>query len=234
MTEQIVISSRFNGPPASGNGGYTCGAVAAFLDFEAEVTLRVPPPLDTPMRVRRDDDGNVSVFDGERLVAEARPVRMELEAPSPPGFEEAEAVARPADPHPFPTCFVCGPAREPGDGLRVFAGTMPSRSIVAAPWVPAAGLAGDDGWVRPEFLWAAMDCPSWWAFDLLEPLRDVAMLGRMAARIAAPIRPGERCIVVTWPQGREGRKWQAGSALYGDDGSLRAAARVTWITLPRS
>ena len=43
----VVIDRRFNGPEHSSNGGYACGSVAAFIDGPAEVTLRVPPPLDT-------------------------------------------------------------------------------------------------------------------------------------------------------------------------------------------
>src|SRR3982750_648655 len=33
---QVVIDSRFNGPPDSANGGYTCGLVAAAIDGPAE------------------------------------------------------------------------------------------------------------------------------------------------------------------------------------------------------
>ena len=57
MTPSIVIQRGFRGPARSGNGGDTCGLVAGLLDADtAEVTLRLPPPLDTPLRVARADD----------------------------------------------------------------------------------------------------------------------------------------------------------------------------------
>lgn len=55
--DALVIDARFNGPVGSGNGGYTAGLVASRLaappGHTAQVTLRVPPPLDTPLRVTR-------------------------------------------------------------------------------------------------------------------------------------------------------------------------------------
>ena len=46
----MIVPGRFNGPPDSGNGGYTCGLVAGLLGEVAEVTLRLPPPLDRELR----------------------------------------------------------------------------------------------------------------------------------------------------------------------------------------
>src|SRR2546423_1845323 len=54
----LTIPSRFNGPAGVGNGGYVCGPIAAYVDGPATVTLRRPPPLDTPMEVERDGDGS--------------------------------------------------------------------------------------------------------------------------------------------------------------------------------
>jgi hypothetical protein len=45
----ITVPHRFRGPSDSGNGGYSCGVIAAHAGNPAEVTLRRPPPLDTPM-----------------------------------------------------------------------------------------------------------------------------------------------------------------------------------------
>src|SRR5450755_4067922 len=53
MTDSLVIPSRFCGPPGSGNGGYVCGRIAAYVDGPVTVTLRRPPPLATPMAVER-------------------------------------------------------------------------------------------------------------------------------------------------------------------------------------
>jgi hypothetical protein len=221
MSAEIVIERRFRGPTESGNGGYTCGLVAGFLDGPAEVTLRVPPPLDRALRVERDGDG-VRVLDDGTLVAEARPAPVDIEPLEPPSFEEAGGAALPEGDleSPFPECFVCGPHREPGDGLRIFAGPLHDR-VVAAPWVPAEPYTG------PEFVWAALDCPGAYACGFGD--RGVLVLGRLAARVEVLPRAGERCVVVAWPLGDEGRKAYAGTALYGEGGRLLGVARATWI-----
>ena len=73
MSEQVVIARRFNGPPDSAHGGYACAVAAQFLDWSAEVTLRRPPPLEQPLEVQRDDDGSVSLLEGDALVMQAEP-----------------------------------------------------------------------------------------------------------------------------------------------------------------
>jgi len=221
VSEHIVIDRRFRGPSESGNGGYTCGLVASFVDAPAEVTLRLPPPLDTPLRVERDD-GAVRVFDADRLVAEARPADVHVRPLDPPAFDVASRAALPEGDldSPFPQCFVCGPHREPGDGLRIFAGPLHD-GAVTAPWVPSGRYTG------PEFVWSALDCPGAYACGFGE--RGVLVLGRLAARVDALPRAGERCVVVGWPLGEEGRKAYAGTALYGGGGRLLGVARATWI-----
>ena len=70
MPESLTIPRRFNGPLESGQGGYVAGLVSGFLDGVAEVSLRRPVPLETPLELVREDDGSVGVVDGETLVAE--------------------------------------------------------------------------------------------------------------------------------------------------------------------
>jgi hypothetical protein len=53
----------------------------------------------------------------------------------------------------------------------------------------------------------------------------------MHGRVDALPDIGERCVVVSWPIGRDGRKGFAGTALFGDDGRLLGLARQTWIAL---
>jgi hypothetical protein len=215
--DELVIARRFRGPDDSGNGGYTCGVVAAAVGGgEVEVTLRSPPPLETPLAVGRDG----RVWAGDLLVAETRPSPVDLEPPTPVTWDDAVAAQSPDPGSPFPHCFVCGHAREPGDGLRVFAG--PARDgLVAAPWVPDASTVG------PEFVWAALDCPGAYATGV--PGRGTVVLGRLAARVDRVPGAGERCVAVGWPLGSDGRKHGAGTALFTAGGELLGLGRALWI-----
>jgi len=231
MGNAVIIARRFRGPPDSGNGGYTCGRVGALLGRTAEVTLRSPPPLDRPMDVERGE-GTVRLSEDGRLVAEARVAELDLVPPPAPTLDEAtKASARFPwrDEHPYPTCFVCGPKRAPGDGLCIYPGAVPGRDVAAAPFVPDASLADEQGLVRPEFVWAALDCPSWFGFGCFHTSDVRVLLGRLTARLDALPRAGDRCIAVGWSLGREGRKILAGSALYTEAGVLLAVGHATWI-----
>lgn len=233
MTGRVVIERRFRGPADSGNGGYSCGALAVFLpDGPAEVTLRLPPPLGRPLAVETAD-GTAAMRDGEALVAEARPVEgFELALPPPVDVEQAGA-ARKASPlhrrHPFPGCFVCGPERDVGDGLGIVCGPV-GPDVVAAPWEVSDGLADERGEVPLEIVWAALDCPGGLA-GMLVPEIGTCVLGRLSARIHRPVAPGTTCVAMGWPIEVEGRKMHAGSAIFSEQGEALAEARATWIEL---
>jgi hypothetical protein len=221
----LTIDPRFNGPPGSANGGYTCGLLADFVGGPTEVTLRRPPPLARPLELERED-GSVRLLDGGELVAEAAPAEVVVDPPEPVGAEEAErAAARYPGfrEHAFPTCFVCGPERREGDGLRIFAGPVPGRDVFAAPWVAPADVAA-------PLVWAALDCPG--AIAVGFPDRGETLLGRLAGRIDRVPQPGQQCIVLAWPLGEDGRKLYAGTALFSERGEPLAVARATWI-IPR-
>jgi hypothetical protein len=227
MTTQVTIGSRFCGPPGSGNGGYCAGLAAAGTQGAVEVTLRKPPPLDRPLRLERGDP--TLLRDGAGVVAEVRSTRLAFEVPPPPSLDAAEAMSRRFvgfARHAFPTCFVCGPARSRGDGLRIFPGSADGGGPVSAPWTPDRSLGGADGHVRPEFLWAALDCPGY--FAIASP-GETALLGRMAAEVDPQVAPGERCVVVAWAVSRMGRKLHAGTALYDGSGTLRGRSLQTWL-----
>src|SRR5688500_18642922 len=64
----ITIGRRYRGPLHSGNGGYSAGLLAQFVDGPAEVTLRLPPPLERPLRVV-EQEGRLWLLDGEAIVA---------------------------------------------------------------------------------------------------------------------------------------------------------------------
>lgn len=232
MSAAIVIDPRFRGPPESGNGGYVCGRVAVALDVPVAVRLLTPPPLSLPLELRpAAAGGRMVLLHGERPVAEARPAEVTVAPPAPPSHEEAVEAARRCTGlvhHPLPTCFVCGPQRAPGDGLRIFAGEVTGRPIVAAPWTPDASLADAAGRVRPEFLWAALDCPGFFAAPLDGAL---ALLGELAARIERPLDAGEPCVVVGWPIESAGRRHRTGTAVFAQDGELVARAEATWVAL---
>jgi len=221
----VWIERRYRGPDDSGNGGYTCGLVAAHVDGDAEVTLRLPPPLETELRVERDGD-ELRVLGGDRVVAEARPAALELKPPEPVVFElaaERSAAAADDPEHPFPHCFVCGPAREPGDALRLRPAPI-GGDRVAAVWLPTGEQAG-----RPELVWAALDAGAF----AIDPHfdRGVSVLGRLHARVADTPAVGEPCVVVGWPLGEDGRKRYAGTALFGDRDRVLGLGRATWILL---
>ena len=242
----IIIDRRYCGPANSGNGGYVCGRLAQHIPGIAEITLRAPPPLEKPLDVVATDDGLWELRDGATLIATGRAARIELTGLERASFDEASAaeLLTPVKPHehPLPTCFVCGPARTPGDGLRIFAGPLARQSregsaVLAATWIPDPTLAADDGLIAPEFLWSALDCPTGYAsgYDSGRKESDGTpiLLGRMSARVEARPRPGERCVITTWPTGRDGRKRTAEAAAYGETGKLLAVARATWIAVDR-
>jgi hypothetical protein len=224
-SDAFLIERRFRGPQSSGNGGYTSGRAAALVGADTvEVTLRLPPPLDVPMRVERVGDA-VRIFDGDRLVVEAHPAELELELPEPVSFEEASrlAAAHPDDPdHPFPGCFTCGPARAEGDGLRIKGAPVGDGRFVA-PWRPPSA--------EPELVWAALDCPGAFAVN---PgfARGLTVLGRLTARILEVPRTGDECVVVAWPLGGDDeRRFHAGTAVF-HDGRPLAYARAIWFVVP--
>jgi hypothetical protein len=237
VSEEVTIAPRFRGPPDSANGGYTCGVLARFIEGPAvEVSLRAPPPLGRPLSVTGDAD-RVVVRDGDTLVADGEPLdSLDLDPPGPVGFDEAEAASR-ASPlhqhHPFSTCFVCGPDREPGDGLRLIPGPVDGRDVVAGIWIPDPSLVGDEGAIPSEIEWATLDCPSGNAAMMLVPGLGVSVLARLATRLIAPVDPGVPHVGVGWVLGRDGRKVQSGSALFTADGELVGIGRALWIELRR-
>ena len=201
--ENITIDGRYRGPTQSANGGYAAGRLAAFVDGPAEVTLRLPPPLD-----------------GEAVVAEAEPRAPELEPPPAVSVAEAQdATTRHVrmSGDGFSECFTCGV--RPDDGLCIHVGPVAGADLHAAPWIAQE--------VSPEVVWAAIDCPGAWAVG--GPGRGEVVLGRMNAEIRRLPDEGEQCVVVAQPLGEDGRKLYAATALYSADGELLAFARQTWI-----
>jgi hypothetical protein len=247
MPESVVIERRFCGPPNSGNGGYVCGLIAKHIEGSAEITLRAPPPLDRPLNIVAGTNGGLELRENERLLAIGRAAPLSVaEIPIVTFAEAEEAASRtPVNErnHQLPTCFVCGTGRAHGDGLRILAGPLLPASGTkpvpfASPWIPYAYLAAKDGLVASEFVWASLDCPTGFAGASARHLGmsggESILLGRMHARIDQRPRPGERCVIVAWPTGREGRKLFAEAVLLGPNGECFAVSRATWLVVDRA
>jgi hypothetical protein len=219
---EIVLPYRYRGPLTSANGGYTAGRLAAFVDSDAvEVTLRQPPPLERPLHIRRSDRA-ATLLDRKAVVAEASAAAVDVEPPPPVSLAEAEEATTHhvrVGSDVFRECFTCG-IRDAHDGLEIYAGAVLGREpLHAAAWQVHES--------SPELVWAAIDCPG--AYAVGAEGRGEAVLGRMTARVEKLPAVGDRCVVVSWPLGEDGRKLYAGTALLSAEGELLAIARQTWI-----
>ncbi|RYZ06569.1 MAG: hypothetical protein EON61_13760 [Alphaproteobacteria bacterium] len=243
MTETIRIQKRFNGPHDSGNGGYSAGLAAQFLpDADAvEVTIRAPVPLDQTLRAHATETGfDIMTDDASTriLIMSLRPTWLETPNVKSPGLEAAIVAAasyRSAEDHFLPRCFVCGPARPVGDGLRIFSDWLKEPSgldnpndfpVVAAPWLPTPNLADVSGLISPEYMWAALDCPGAFAID-----KEPILLGRMTAKILSCPTPNAPIVSVAWSKGQDRRKHFAGTALFDEAGQLLAFSEQVWIQI---
>lgn len=225
----LIIAHRFHGPEGSANGGYFAGIVAARAAHTVTVRLLRPPPLDTPLETTELADGTIAVMSGTERIGEARPAALALEPRGAPSYFEAVEASRGYagfTHHRFPTCFVCGTRRSRGDGLRIFAGPIAERDLVAAPWVPDVSLDRGDGKVRPEFMSAALDCPGFYAAS---PDDRMMLLGEITVHIDRLVHVGEPCTVIGWALEASGRKRAAGTAIFAEDGEVCGLARSLWI-----
>lgn len=236
MIETVTIASRFHGPPDSGNGGYSCGMLGKLIEGPAVVRLRIPPPLDAEMEIRETDAG-VALFHNDEQVASAKAATVDIEIPQAPDFAGAEAAARRYrgfEDHFYPGCFVCGPERAHGDGLRVFAGAVESgtgpQGMVAATWIPDESLVDASGHVSAEYIWSVLDCPG--AYSFPEPASGTILLGELAVAIEGPVSAGEKCVLIGWEISHEDRKHHTGTALFGESGTCRAVGYATWFEVP--
>lgn len=230
MKSQIKISSRFCGPIDSANGGYTCGILSKAIEGTAEVTLKHPPPINKLMEIRQTEGNKYVLYNEDMIIAEAKPAELELVPPQPPNIKDVELSTLKEEDitdHYFPDCFVCGPKRSPGDGLRIFPGPVKDKAYIAAVWIPDTSLSDENGYLKNEFVWSALDCPSGWAI-VIEKMRFI-ILGRLVVQISKKVKPNKKFIVLGWKLSEEGRKIYAGTALYSDEGQLYAKGKATWI-----
>jgi hypothetical protein len=226
----LVIARRFRGPPNSGNGGYTCGMLAASAAQPVEVRLIRPPPLDVPLEVVDDrESGGLRLLHFTDTIATATPKTFDLEVPRPPAYADALAAVSYYEgfqEHAYSDCFVCGPVRARGDGMRIFAAPIDGRDLVAAAWLPDRSLVDANGKVLPEFMWAALDCPGFFATGAAA---KGVLLGTYAARIDRCVHLDAPCVVIGWSLQHEGRKHVVGTAIFDNFGELCGRALATWI-----
>lgn len=232
----VTIPAQFNGPPKSGNGGWVCGLMAdewvrRHGAGTVTSTLLQPPPLDSPLTWESDDDSaELRLLTAGGAVIATATAGSFVDGPPPViTRDEADAGAaayRGHHEHPFDSCFTCGPAREPGDGLRIFSGLIaPDRS--AAPWDVHEALANDAGRIPNPVGWAGLDCPGGWAGGFPE---EVLLLGRMTATLDRAPEPGETLLATGWLRTREGRKRLTSTALYTESGDVVGRSEQVWIT----
>jgi hypothetical protein len=128
---------------------------------------------------------------GDKVIVEAGYTTINLTVPPPIDVETATAAMASSfalDPrHPFPTCFVCGPKRKAHDGLEIFPAAI-NESLYVATWLPAIEFGDTRQLLRPEFLWAALDCPTGFAAGF--PLAGKLVTGRLAVEQLQSIKVG--------------------------------------------
>lgn len=232
---QIEVAKSFAGPPTMGHGGYVAGLLAGGRG-PVQVTLRRPVPLDVPLELVDLEGGRRELRNGDEVLVEAEPSVLEIDVPPPPSAAEA-AASEPGSPSHVngtgvhPTCFGCGARRSAG-GLRIFAGPVQvdGHPQVAGVWRPEAEHRGEGGAVDPMWVLAALDCPGAFAFIVTE--QRAGLLGRIVFEQYEDVAVGDEHVVTGWQIGVDGRKLFAGTALFGADGALRAAARATWFGFP--
>ena len=232
----LLVPHRYCGPPNSGNGGYTSGALAHLLGGQLgtpyTITLRQPPPLETEMALHTNSGELTATREG-RVVIEGHEGGDLRTPPTFIRYGDAEAAQDHFFGHrfhPFPTCFTCGVERF--DGLRIFPGMVDSAPDgsrqVAATWVPDVSVSENGSTVSTEVTWAALDYPGGWATDLEERL---LVLGRITARIDALPEVGAPLVVVGRTGPSQGRKSFASTALYDIKGQLLGQAEQVWIAV---
>jgi hypothetical protein len=224
----ILVASRFNGPPSCGNGGYSAGLIASAIGESVAVRLHRPVPLERELVLGQGSGDKWEVRAGDDLIASARMATVDIDVPAAPSYAQALDASRHYaghEHHDLPHCFVCGPERKRHDGLCIFAGRVAGTQLLAAPWVPDETLDNGERKVRPEFIWAALDCPGYFA----SAYPSFALLGELAVHIDRLVHIDEACVVVAWAIGQEGRKHRAGTALFDEDGERCAVGVATWI-----
>ena len=235
----IVVERRYEGPPGSGQGGWSSALFAERLPYRATVSLRAPIPFDRPLRIEMVDGGHRLVDDtargddGPAVIMTARPWSPDVPDTGPVDIATARA-ARAAFgtfvvPHPVPDCFSCGTRHDTmgvhacplGDGRLATDWTVPAWATT-----PTAARGA---------LWAALDCTAAFYVGFVPEVRRVVTV-QYAVDALRPVSPGEALALVAGPGDHDpawdGRKRGACSVAFDEDGHTVARARSFWVSLP--
>lgn len=99
--------------------------------------------------------------------------------------------------------------------------------MVACEWQPHTDLLDDTGNIKSEFIWSALDCPSYFALNT----DKTCLLAQMTAAIDKPVPGTQPLIVYAWQRAIDGRKHYSAAAISTIDGELLARAEHLWIEL---
>ncbi len=234
----IVVSRRFTGMPNFVQGGYVGGVVASRVPGPAEVSFRLPTPVEKPLRLR-EEGGSVQLLDADQLLVEGKSAELTLDVPPVPDWEtcrQASASFPGLRLHPSRTCFVCGTQVPAGEGLHIYPGPVANSPLFATTWTPEAARATDEGRVPVEVVWAVMDCMSGWpVFVQLATPAAGMLMGRFIGHVRQAAASGQRCRLIGWLTRFEGRKYFSGMAMVSEAGDILAFGQATWIALkPRA
>ena len=240
---RVTIPAVYKGPPDIANGGYVCSLFAGYIDGVIDVMIKRPTPLDRELQICADGDGMYYLMDGDSMIISAKTGVLDLSVQDAPGYDEAVRAAQASialKPTPYthvtghgihPICFCCGADVPEGEGLKIHPGHVPGTNMVAAPWTPAAEHGDEQGYVRPEFVWTALDCPGAYALWELTDTKP-GFLGRLIGQIEKPLRCDEPCVVAAWPVGSDVRKLYTGTVLFDAKGQVIGRSLATWFLMP--
>ncbi|HLS78090.1 MAG TPA: hypothetical protein VK083_15015 [Nocardia sp.] len=232
--DRITVPEHVFGYPEVAFGGYVAGALA---DRSPGVTQRVDfrgrVPVGTPLSVTPTERGGTALTDATGTVlTEAHPASLDLEAPACPEWDEVVAATERglrSEKRLFTHCYGCGSGCAPGKGLRLFPCTLRERGLIVSAWTPDPGLAGSDGLLSVENVWAALDCPGAWAGFAYHRMAMGAVTAALTATVLAPVEAGVPHTSFAWPVAADGRKHTVGVALATAAGALCAVAEALWI-----
>lgn len=229
LPDTIRIPPGCNGPARTANGGVAAGRMAALLDRPAEVRLTRPPPMGVDLALSVDGDWVIASDDGEQVLAARTAAPPDVTVPAVAATTVGDGVPFPD--HPASACVVCGPDHP--RGLRMFPAPVPGLSgVVATWWTPPAWAIDDTGHLRPDLLWGVLDCPGALAIMHAAGEPMFAALASITGEVLAPVRAGQRVLVLGFTLGADGRKRTAGTAVLGQDGEVLAHTRQLCIAMP--